>query len=383
MTGRAGKWFHNHLPALAAFSILPAFPAFPAFPALSAQTVRAGGAVLKADSTPVPGTRVVLHQVGRMLQGPLDSTKTDRRGRFRFAFRPDTSALYLLSVRHAGIEYFSPPVHTNPERPDTTIRVLVYDTSSSAPIALEARHLVVTRPGEDGSRSVLDLVVLLNSGNRTRVAPDSAGASWVGLLPRGTMGLEVGESDVSPDAVTRRGDSLLVAAPLAPGEKQVTVQYVIPAGSKELELPFTEPVSSVNVLAEENDVVVSGGSLALADSQVLQGRSFRRWTGAVPAGGALRVALPGRSRVPEGLLPSLVGPVVLVLLGAGWYFLARHPRSPAASPAVLLDAIAALDARYLGREGETSAEDWGSYQRQRRRLKAELEVALAAGAPSQ
>ena len=379
MAGKAGRLCGR----LARLTILLSLSVLPVLPGLAAQTVRAGGAVLKADSTPVPGTRVVLHQVGRTLQGPLDSSRTDRRGRFRFAFRPDTSALYLLSVRHAGIEYFSPPVHTNPERPDTTIRILVYDTSSTAPVALEARHLVVTRPGEDGSRSVLDLVVLLNKGNRTRVAPDSVGASWVGLLPRGTMGLEVGESDLSPDAITRRGDSLLVAAPLAPGEKQVTVQYVVPAGSKELELPFTEPVSSVNVLAEENDVVVSGGSLALADSQVLQGRSFRRWAGAVPAGGVLRVVLPGRSRVPEGLLPSLVGAVVLVLVGAGWYFLARRPRLPAASPAVLLDAIAALDARYLGREGETSAGDWDSYQTQRRRLKAELEAALAAGAPGQ
>ena len=395
MTGRAGRWFRNHLTALAAFTILPIFPLFPVFPvfpvfpafpvvpALTAQIIRAGGAVLKADSTPVRGTRVVLHQVGRALQGPLDSTRTDRRGRFRFAFRPDTSAVYLLSVRHAGIEYFSPPVHTNPERPDTAIRVIVYDTSSTAPVSLEARHLVLTRPGEDGSRSVLDLIVLLNGGQRTRVAPDSAGASWAGLLPRGTIGLELGESDVSPDAVTRRGDSLLVAAPLAPGEKQVTVQYVVPAGHKDLELRFTEPVSMINVLAEEKDVVVSGGSLALADSQVLQGRSFRRWTGAVPAGGTLRVALPGRARVPEWLLPSLVAGVVLVLGGAGWHFLARQSGSPAASPAVLLDAIAALDTRYLGREGDTSAEEWGSYQAERRRLKAQLEAALAVGAPSQ
>ncbi len=318
MTGRAGKWFRNHLPALVAFIILPVFPVFSV--PLAAQTIRAGGAVLKADSTPVPGTRVVLHQVGRALQGPLDSTRTDRRGRFRFAFRPDTSALYLLSARHAGIEYFSPPVHTNPERPDTTIRVIVYDTSSTAPVSLEARHLVLTRPGEDGSRSVLDLIVLLNSGQRTRVAPDSDGASWSGLLPRGTIGLELGESDVSPDAVTRRGDSLLVAAPLAPGEKQVTVQYVVPAGRRSSSSGFTEPLPMLNVLAEENDIVVSGGSLALADSQVLQGRSFRRWTGAVPAGGTLRVTLPGRARVPEWLLPSLVAAVVLVLGGAGMAF---------------------------------------------------------------
>jgi hypothetical protein len=382
MAGKAGR-FRSYLTPLTVLLILPVLPIFPVLPALSAQSIRAAGAVLKADSTPIPGTRVVLHQVGRALQGPLDSTRTDRRGRFRFAFRPDTSALYLLSVRHAGIEYFSPPVHTNPERPDTTIRVIVYDTSSTAPVSLEARHLVLTRPGEDGSRSVLDLIVLLNSGQRTRVAPDSAGASWGGLLPRGTIGLELGESDVSPDAVTRRRDSLLVAAPLAPGEKQVTVQYVVPAGRPDLELRFTEPVSMINVLAEENEVVVSGGSLALADSQMLQGRSFRRWTGAVPAGGTLRVALPGRARVPEWLLPSLVAAVVLVLGGAGWHFLARRSGSPAVSPAVLLDAIAALDARYLGREGETSDEDWGFYQAERRRLKAQLEAALAAGAPGQ
>jgi hypothetical protein len=376
MAGMAGR-FRGYLTPLTVFLILPVLPA------LSAQTIRAGGAVLKADSTPVPGTRVVLHQVGRALQGPLDSTRTDRRGRFRFAFRPDTSALYLLSVRHAGIEYFSPPVHTNPARPDTAIRVIVYDTSSTAPVSLEARHLVLTRPGEDGSRSMLDVIVLLNGGQRTRVAPDSAGASWGGLLPHGTIGLELGEIDVSPDAVARRGDSLLVAAPLAPGEKEVTVQYVVPAGRKDLELRFTEPVSTINVLAEENDVAVSGGSMARADSQVLQGRSFRRWTGAVPAGGTLRVTLPGRARVPEWLLPSLVAAVVLVLGGSGRHFLARQAASPAASPAVLLDAIAALDARYLGREGETPVEDWGSYQTERRRLKAQLEAALAAGAPGQ
>ena len=185
--------------------------------ALSAQTIPAGGAVLKGDSTPVAGTRVVLHQVGRALQGPLDSTKTDRRGRFRFSFRPDTSALYLVSVRHAGIEYFSPPVHTNPARPDTAIRVIVYDTSSTAPVSLEARHLVVTQPGEDGSRNVLDLIVLLNSGQRTRVAPDSAGRLLAGAAAGGTIGLELGESDVSPEAVTRRGDSILVAGTAGPG----------------------------------------------------------------------------------------------------------------------------------------------------------------------
>jgi hypothetical protein len=324
------------------------------------------------------GARVVLHRVGQSLQGPLDSARTDRRGRFRFGFRSDTTVLYLLSARYAGIEYFSPPVHTNPERPDTSIRIVVYDTSSTAPVSLEARHLVLSRPGEDGSRSVLDLLVLRNDGQRTRVAPDSSRPSWSGLLPVGTIGLELGESDVSPEAVARRGDLLIVTAPLAPGEKQVTVQYLVPAGRQDLELPFQQPVAMVNVLAEERGVVVSGGSLVLADSQMLQGRSFRRWTGLVPVGSSLRVRLPAREGAPRWFLAGLVATVVLVLAAAGWYVMARQAGSPVASPNDLLGAVAALDARYLGRESETPPQEWRSYQEERTRLKAQLETSLAA-----
>ncbi len=321
---------------------------------------------------------MVLHRVGRAVQGPLDSTSSDRRGRFRFRFPSDTAALYLLSARYAGIEYFSTPVHTNPERPDTAIPIVVYDTSTTAPIALEARHLVLTRPGEEGTRSVLDLIILRNNGRLTRVAPDSSRPAWGGPLPPGTLGMELGESDLSPDAVSRRNDSLIVTAPLAPGEKQVTVQYVIPPGEQVLELPFPEPVSMVNVLAEEKNVTANGG-LALADSQFIQGRWFRRWTGAVPAGGLVRVMLPVASRAPERLLAALVGAVVLVLVGAGWYVLSHRRTALSRPPAEeLLEMIATLDARYAGRELETSPAEWRSYQSNRARLKTQLEASLAA-----
>ena len=359
------------------FSVLSVFSSLSALSVpLLAQTIRAEGKVLKPDSTPVAGVRVVLHQVGKARQGPIDSVNTDRRGRFGLGFRSDTASLYLLSARHAGIEYFSPPVQTRPDRPAPDMRIVVYDTSSTAPVSVEARHLVVARPAEDGSRSVLDLIVLRNDGQRTRVAPDSMRPSWSGLLLRGTLGLDVGESDVSPDAVTRRGDSVFVTAPLAPGEKQITMEYLVPAGRQVLDLPFTQHVPMVNVLAEETEAVVSGGALVLADSQVLQGRSFRRWTGVVPVGSSLRVTLPGRERAPEWLLAALVTAVVGVLGGAGWY-LVKRPVVPLASSAELLEAVAALDARYLAREAETPSDEWQFYQLERARLKGLCETALA------
>jgi hypothetical protein len=332
---------------------------------------------------PVPGARVVLHRVGRADQGPIDSVRSDRQGRFQFAFRSDTSALYLLSARHAGIEYFSRPVATTPARPDTGIRITVYDTSSTVPIKLEARHLVVTRPDQDGSRGVLDLMVLRNDAQRTRIAADTARPSWSAALPSGTIGLEVGESDVSRDAVTRRGDSVFVIAPFAPGEKQLTLQYLIPGNRPMVELAFDGQGATINVLAEEKGVKVSGAGVALADSQVLQGRSFHRWTGRAPARGVLRIDLPGARGTPVLLLAGLVMVFALVLGGAGWHLLARRRAAAPAAPSSLLDAVAALDAQYVGREGATGAEEWASYQAQRARLKAALEASLASGRWSQ
>jgi hypothetical protein len=338
------------------------------------------GRVLTADSTPVRGARVVLHRVAQEKQGPIDSTRADTRGRFSFVFQPDTAAFYLLSSNRAGIEYFSPPVPTNSARADTGIRIMVYDTSSTTPVALESRHLVLARPGEDGSRSVLDLIILRNAGRLSRVASDTMHPSWSAALPRGITGFKVSEGDVSPDAVSRRGDSLIVTAPIAPGEKQLALQYQVPSGRRAVELPVEQPGVRLNVLAEEPEVRVIGGGLALADSQVIEGRSFQRWSGVVPAAGTIRLTLPGSGTAPGWVLVALVAGLGVSLAAAAWSLFRRSKgKVTLIRPDELVDAIAVLDARYLGRENETPAQEWSSYRNERARLKAALESSLAAG----
>ena len=236
------------------------------------------------DSVPVPGIRILLHRIGRANQGPIDSVVADAAGRFRFRFKPDTNAMYLLSARYGGVEYFSPPVGTGPAA-DTALRLVVYDTSSTAPVAVQARNIVVPRPGQDGSRAILELIILKNTGLVARVAPDSAHPSWTLGLPPLTGAMEVGESDFSPDAVIHAGDSVKLVAPLTPGQKQLTLQYQVVPTHGRLEFPIGPAAVAVNLLVEERDAQVRGGTLTLVDSQVVQGRSFRRWTGQVPAGG--------------------------------------------------------------------------------------------------
>ena len=345
-------------------------------------TIAAGRVVLPrdADTLPVPGARVVLHRIGRDRQGPLDSTSADASGRFRFRFRADTGAIYLLSARWGSVEYFSPPVHTNPARPDTAMRLVVYDTSSTAPIGVAARHIVVPRAGSDGTRSVLDLIVLQNDGRVARVAPDSSRPSWRLVLPPGAGDMQVGESDLSPDAVVRSGDTVKVLAPLAPGQKELSLEYSVTPVRGKLEFAVGSG-GPVNLLVEEPNARVSGGTLALADSQVIEGRSFRRFRGDVPAGGTvvLAVGAAGAAAASRLALPTLVGAVAVLLAGAAWWLIRGPSRpAPALLPEQILDAVAALDARYAGREAETAEEEWRRYAAERARLKTELERTLAA-----
>jgi len=350
---------------------------------LAAQSVT--GRVVRpdgGDSVPVPGVRVVLHQVGAVEQGPVDSMPSGPDGGFRFALLRDTSALYLVSARYRGIEYFSFPLDRTADRDPAPVTLVVRDTSSRTPVGVSARHVVIPRPGDDGTRDVLDLVVLVNGGTETRVAPDSLSASWSGPLPPASEGLELGESDVSPDAVTRRGDSVIVSAPISPGEKQLAFQYHLPGGRQAVELPVgAEPVA-LNVLLEESGASATGPGLVESDSQAIEGRSFRRWTGDVPANAVIRIALPGAGGSATPVIAALVAVLALALLLAAWRLLPRRSSAAAAGGRrddadLLLNEIAALDARYQGREAEIAAEEWARYLQRREALRAAAAAALA------
>jgi hypothetical protein len=78
-----------------------------------------------------------------------------------------------------------------------------------------------------------------------------------------------------------------------------------------------------------------------------------------------------------GQLAVLVAAVGVALAVAGWRILRRSPGVPAPAAEPVLDAIAHLDARYVGKESETPAEEWQRYQSERARLKAELASSLA------
>ena len=347
------------------------------------QPVRAEGRIVRladGDSLPVPGTPVVLHRIGRDLQGPVDSTLTDAAGRFRFRFPADTEAVFILTARHQGIQYFSPPVHTNPELPDTALVIAVADTSSAAPVGLESRYLVISAPESDGTRAVVELMTLRNAGTLTRVARDSISPSWAARIPAAAIGFTVNDGDLAA-AIERDHDSLVVMAPIAPGETQISVQYVLPANASRVAVPFDAPAGLVAVYLEEPGARVAGDVLVRADSATtIQGRPFAVWSGALQAGSVLDLSFPdtgSRNAIALAVLvASLAAALALVAIVRVRRATPALPDRPG-SPALLIDAVAALDARYAGREAEVAPEEWAAYAAERTELKARLTAALA------
>ena len=352
--------------------------------AAQAGSLVAAGQVVRitaSDTVPAAEADVVLHRIGRDRQGPIDSMRADASGRFRFRFPADTAALYILTSRHHDVQYFSEPVHTNPERPDTALVLAVHDTSSRQAVTLAARNIVVSAPGADGARSVVELLALRNEGPLTRVPAESAEAVWMWRIPRGVAGFTADAGELSAGAIDLHGDTVLVLAALPPGLREITVEYLLPGGQGEARFPFDQGADAVNLLVEERDASLELPAGLRPDSAtVIEEREFRRWAGSVDAGETIAASLPVPDRWGGRALGALIALLVLALAAGAlraWRAARQHPVGEhPADPDALVEAIARLDAEFQA-SGPHDAGATRRHAETRAALKAELERALA------
>ena len=181
--------------------------------------------------------------------GPLDSVRTGRAGEFSLTIRErDTTAQYVVAVRHAGVGYLTPPVTPRGSASRRLDTLVVYDSSSTQPVSLSQRHLLVQPPNPDGSIPVLELLVLRNEGPRTRVPRDTVTPTWRARLLEGATGAEVGETDLAHEMIEHEGDSIVVRGPITPGDKQVVLTYLLPRGRRVLHLPVDDTVATLGIM---------------------------------------------------------------------------------------------------------------------------------------
>ena len=350
-----------------------------------------GGRVVRVagkDSVPVAGQVVVAHHVTPDVQGAVDSVRSDAAGRFRIVVaRPDSAGVYMVSTKFRGIGYFGAPVADSERVAAGRLTLAVFDTSSSGhALYVAMRHLVVTTPEPGGARRILDIVQVENPGTTTRVSSDSAGVSWRLRLAPGVTDFQLGESDISPAAVRREGDVVLVGAPFPPGTKQVLLSYTAPAGVKALVVPIDQMTARLEVMIEGGVASASGAGVKAAEPMAIENRNFTRYTAEGLDRGASLTLTFGTGGV-RGNYVWLIVLLAGVALGAGAFVLLRR-RGPGPAPAAasrpdrpdaLVAQIAALDERFEGREEETAPDAWTRYTARRAELKERLRAALAQG----
>ena len=309
------RYFPIHSLLVAAALCLPGI--------LPAQGVRVSGSVVRERDgarVPVPAAVVVLHRIGAAGEGPVDSARTTAQGNYRF-FRPeaDSSAQLFASVRHDGVAYVS----GEPERHAGAVRIppiTVFDTSSTSGVEVSQRHLLVRGPERDGSRAVLDLIILRNLTDRTRVAAGD-GPTWLGRLIVGSVDAIFPTGDASAEAVRIRGDTLSVSAPIPPGDRQIAISYVLPA-TRRLTLPLDAPVRTlVLMLADTTAAVAHGGVESLGIREFEQERYIRFEGLDTPGGDSVVIALPDRPVAAADLwwLVVVASAGVLAAAAAKWW----------------------------------------------------------------
>jgi hypothetical protein len=374
----------------------------------TAVPVAVGGRVMLGSATgerPLGRELVVLHRIAANKSGPLDSVRTDARGRFDFAIQPASEGVYIVSAQYRGIAYFSQPFRGDSVTNELDIQV--FDTTSASGVALgqRGRHVIISNPDGSGNRAVVEVFELANDSAVTIVSSASGTPTFSAKLPSAALKPVVGQGDIAAASVSFVGGEARVMAPFAPGLKQLVLSYELPSNAFPLILPLGNAATVVEVLLEEMTGRATGAGLSPREGVSVEGRRFQRFLAQdAAANSVVEVSLPPAKAV-GGSQTSPVTFIWIVLaaaIGASmWLYFRRRPatvtRSSAEGRAVhgafagtigaaeravpneslaVAREIADLDIAFES-EPNPAASDRSVYEARRRELKSRLTAALA------
>ena len=317
--------------------MLAALVAAPAGSLAAQSATVTGRVVLGTGGRPIAGRTVVLHRITMGDGGPVDSVRTDAKGRWRLRVpEVDSTAMYLVSAEHDSLAYFTTPLHLVIGQTTAADPLVVWDTSSTGPPVLERRRLLtIARAKPDGSREVLEILELENPGRTTRVSIDTLHPTWAGAIPAEALEFTMQTSDFGTDSdvVKRRGAAVHLYGPVQPGgRRQLSYRYVLPRSVQALALPVDQSTDELDLLFEDSATAVTAPKLVRLGIETIEQRRFSRYVAdSLLAGASVRIAFPAPQLRVEGFLPYIVGLVIVVLGGGLWIALRRSQPSAVSS----------------------------------------------------
>lgn len=352
------------------------------------ETREVTGRILRPGGTsgvPVVGAWVTLHRVAKNNAGPIDSVRTDARGRYHFTYQGgDSLNLYFASSSFGGIAHFTAPLKAKVVTGDAA-DVMVFDTTSApVPIVLRGRHVIATAADSSSTRTIVEVFELSNDTTITRIPGAAARPTFESSLPDGAQDPQAGEGDFEAKSIRFAQGRVQLIAPLAPGVKQFSINYRVPSNAKARNFPVDAATTVLEVLVEDPKGSAAGAGLKEAASPTLGGRQFKRFLAQdVKAGATIEIVAPtggGNGLSMKSIVTATaigaIGLIMVVINFARRNTGAPGTRARSDDPDALARDIAALDEAFERVEAPT-ADAKGDHYQLRARLKARLTEAIA------
>jgi hypothetical protein len=349
----------------------------------------------RAAQQPLANQLVVLHRVGRDRSGPLDSARTSASGWFTFRYRPsgDSSAIYFATTSYGGIVYPTAPFR-GAVVSSADASITVFDTTSGpVPIKVGGRHVIIGAPQPSGRRPVGEVYDLENDTTVTVIARDSVTPVWSAQIPTAAIGFQLNTNgELASGAVSRRGTTVGMFAPVSPGIRQVAFTYELPANAFPLSITAGQPIGVLEVLVQEPTARVEAASMREVPPANAEGRVFRRFLAQdLKPNAMLRIDVPRMTVSARESIYHVVLYVLVAMMVVALAFAIQRGRRTAPAPAApappipsaeprsraLVRAIATLDDDF-DRTGGGDGAARSEYETTRASLKRELADALAA-----
>ena len=310
-----------------------------AFSTVAAQAphVSISGRVLRGgrETAPLGNTWVVLHRITRDGGAPIDSVRSDARGRYRIELqRPDSTGVYVVSAWYDSLAYFSSPVNVDHPAAHADDIITYATTANAPPIKLARRLATIAHPGQDGTREILEILELENTGQTARITRDTLVPTWAGRVPERGGQFRGGQGDISPDAMLFRHDSVVVLAPIPPGPmKQLSYAYSLAADTRTFAIPIDQETTELNLLVEDTAAAVTAPKLERLGVQELEQRRFAAYrAGPLKAGDRVEIQLPAGKFRAQAVVPYLIGLLAAGMVVALVWALKKKPLAQPVTP---------------------------------------------------
>lgn len=349
----------------------PTAPVAPAAARLGRITGRVTNGTAGATSAAGALVRVIPVR-GQRAEQPVTAT-LDAAGTFTVTgLVASADVTYWVGATYGGAASVHPEAITlRPEQPALEqLTLTVFEPSTDVPLTVRTGSVLLSPQPERGVIDVAEVWVVANGSDRTRVAgPDGTVVRWP--VPAGARELRWG--DASAGAAEVDGAAVLDRRPVPPGERELTLRYVVPydgptvALSRTMALPAAEV--RLLVLSDADAVTLASDQLTAPQELDLAGRRVVGVSGRNVAAGTVLTArldgLPPPRRPPApGMLPRppaawperlpallALGVTILgILVAVGYPALAERrgllPRRLAEERARLVEELALLDRQH-------------------------------------